>query len=179
MNKFPFTGLIYSIYYWGGNDKFMHKVTFPLRLVTFPGCTMTFTQATSLESKLVFRRNTGLGSMRHVARGQAGKHNLTGCCSMPYSGNTQLWSAHILTTSSQWATLRTFIGWDFVGNCAIRNSYDGSRKISTSNRAAVTKPDWWGLGSRRNYSLWHLVISFVCVCIMFLIISILLILFPS
>ena len=157
----------------------MYKVTFPLRLVTFPGCTMTFTQATALASKLVFSRNTGLGSMRHVASGQAGKLNLTGCCSMPYSGNTQLRSAHILTTSSQWATLRTFIGWDFVGNCATRNSYDGSRKISTSNRAAVTKPDWWGLRSRRNYSLWHLVISFVCVCIMFLIISILLILFPS
>ena len=129
---------------------------------------------------LFSRRNTGLGSMRHVASGQAGKLNLTGCCSMPYLGNTQLRSAHIqLTTSSQWATLRTFIGWGFVGNCAIRNSHDGSKKFSTSNRAAVTKPDWWGLGSRQNYGLWQLVISFVCVCIMFLIISILLILFPS
>ena len=35
--KFLFTGLIYSINYWSGNDKFMYKVTFPLRLVIFPG----------------------------------------------------------------------------------------------------------------------------------------------
>ena len=37
----------YSFSNWSGNNKFMYKVR-------FPGCTMTFTQATVLESKLVF-----------------------------------------------------------------------------------------------------------------------------
>ena len=54
-------GLIYSFNNWSGNDKFMYKVTFPLRLVTFPGCTMTFTQATALESKLVFLKKYRVG----------------------------------------------------------------------------------------------------------------------
>ena len=40
----------------------MYKVTFPLHLVTFPGCIMTFTQATVLESKLVFLKKYRVGT---------------------------------------------------------------------------------------------------------------------
>ena len=78
-------GKNYSFIYWSGSDLFMYTVTFPLRLVTFPGCTMNSSKATTLESKLGFSEIQGWDRRYFVASGKAGKLNLTGRCLMPYS----------------------------------------------------------------------------------------------
>ena len=159
----------------------MYKVTctFPRCLVTFPACTMTFTQATALESKLVFSKKYRVGIDETRSQRSGGQAQFDRLLFNALFGKHTASIGSYINYIQPMSNITNFYWLRFRGNCAIRNSYDGSRKFSTSKWAAVTKPDWWGLRSRRNYSLWHLVISFVCVCIMFLIISILLILFPS
>ena len=140
-NQIPFMGLNHSFINWSGNDKFMYKVTFPLRLVTFPGCTMTFTQATALESKLVFLKKYRVGIDETHSQWSGGQAQFDRLLFNAFFGKHTASIGSYINYIQPMSNITNFYWLRFRGNCAIRNSYDGSRKFSTSNRAAVTKPD--------------------------------------